>query len=414
MTAQIKRPELNNKFTRILTTPKRYILITGGRGSSKSFSINTLLCYLTLEQGHRVLFTRYTMTSARISIIPEFQEKISLINADPHFRIKRTEIENKLTGSDIIFRGIKTSSGNQTANLKSIQGITTWVLEEAEELQDESVFDTIDLSIRTQTHQNRIILIMNPTTKDHWIYQRWFANHLTYTEIDGHQIPMTNHPDVEHIHMTYLDNKQHLSESYLRNIEKIRTSNPGKYIHKILGGWLEKAEGVIFENWTESEFPDHLPSCFGLDLGYFPDPLALVQVAIDKKNRKIFAREHIYANNLSTSRIKSKLKSCLTKPNDLIVSDTNEPRLIRELQDSGFNIQAAKKRKIIEDIREMQDWQILVDHESYNLKKELNHYAWNDKKASIPIDDHNHLIDGARYAFVRLAIRQNRGVRRRN
>ena len=34
---------------------------------------------------------------------------------------------NKMTKSRIMFRGIKTSSGNQTAKLKSIQGITTFV-----------------------------------------------------------------------------------------------------------------------------------------------------------------------------------------------------------------------------------------------------------------------------------------------
>ena len=55
---------------------------------------------------------------------------------------------NKSNQSDILFRGIRTSAGNQTASLKSLQGISTWVLDEAEELIDEDIFDTIDLSIR--------------------------------------------------------------------------------------------------------------------------------------------------------------------------------------------------------------------------------------------------------------------------
>ncbi len=139
----------------LYNTDKRYILITGGRGSGKSFEVGTFLSLLTYEQQHRILFTRYTMASAGISIIPEFMEKIELLEVPHHFDINKSEITNTETGSDILFRGIKTSSGNQTANLKSLQGVTTWVLDEAEELIDESIFDTIDLSIRKKGIQNR-------------------------------------------------------------------------------------------------------------------------------------------------------------------------------------------------------------------------------------------------------------------
>ena len=124
----------NKKYKELYTTDKRYIIITGGRGSGKSFHANTAMCLLTYEQGHRVLFTRYTMSSAEISIIPEFTNKIELMNKEEDFHVNKTEITNKVTGSEIIFRGIKTSSGNQTANLKSIADVTTWVLDEAEEL----------------------------------------------------------------------------------------------------------------------------------------------------------------------------------------------------------------------------------------------------------------------------------------
>ena len=41
---------------------------------------------------------------------------------------------------------LRTSSGDQTANLKSLQGITTWIIDEAEEMVDEDIFDKIDFS----------------------------------------------------------------------------------------------------------------------------------------------------------------------------------------------------------------------------------------------------------------------------
>ena len=164
---------INNKYLK-LDEESRYYIVTGGRGSGKSFSVNTLLCWLTYESGHTILFTRYTLRAASISIIPEFIEKIELLGKQGDFHVTKDEITNRKTGSKILFRGIKTSSGNQVANLKSLQGVTTWVLDEAEELVDESIFDTIDLSVRQKGIQNRVVMILNPTTKEHFIYQRFF------------------------------------------------------------------------------------------------------------------------------------------------------------------------------------------------------------------------------------------------
>ena len=151
---------INNKYL-VLHKPTRYYIVTGGRGSGKSFSLNVLLCSLMREAGHVILFTRYTLRAASISIIPEFVEKIEYLNMANEFHITKDEIVHKTSGSKILFRGIKTSSGNQVASLKSLQGVTTWVLDEAEELVEESIFDTIDLSVRQKGKQNRIIMMMN-------------------------------------------------------------------------------------------------------------------------------------------------------------------------------------------------------------------------------------------------------------
>ena len=203
---------LNPKFN-YLGTPSRYFIVTGGRGSSKSYSVTTFLLLLTKESGHVVLFTRYTLVSAAISIIPEFIEKIELMQMEDQFVVTKDEIINIVTGSKIIFKGIKTSSGTQTANLKSLQGVTTWVLDEAEELTDEDTFDKIDLSIRHKTKQNRVILILNPTTKEHFIYDKFF-------ESKGIQQGATLiKDDTTYIHTTYLDNIENLSESFLKQVE---------------------------------------------------------------------------------------------------------------------------------------------------------------------------------------------------
>ena len=167
---------LNNKYTPLFNNDNRYYIVTGGRGSGKSYTINMFLLALTYEAGHTILFTRYTLTSAHVSIIPEFLEKIEQLENHNDFHITKDEIVNLKTGSKIIFKGIKTSSGTQTASLKSLAGVTCWVLDEAEELVDEDIFDKIDLSIRAKNKQNRVILVLNPATKEHFIYQKFFES----------------------------------------------------------------------------------------------------------------------------------------------------------------------------------------------------------------------------------------------
>jgi PBSX family phage terminase large subunit len=210
----------------------RYYLITGGRGSGKSYSVSLFLLNLTYEPDNIVLFTRWTMISAHISIIPEFLEKIEVMGVNDDFEITQNEIVNKLTGSKILFRGIKTSQGTATANLKSISGVTCFVLDEAEELVDEDIFDRIDLSIRAKDIPNRVILVMNPSYKTHWIYQRW--------------IQIGQRSDTTYIHTTYKHNQQNLSQSFLDQAERVKETNIDRYNHLFLGHWLDDAEGMLW------------------------------------------------------------------------------------------------------------------------------------------------------------------------
>ena len=104
--AKIKK---HNPQWNLLGSDTRFFILTGGRGSGKSFEVGRFASLLSFEQGHKILFTRQTMTSAHLSIIPEFQEKIELLELEDHFTINRNEILNNTSKSDIIFRGLKTS-----------------------------------------------------------------------------------------------------------------------------------------------------------------------------------------------------------------------------------------------------------------------------------------------------------------
>jgi phage terminase large subunit len=384
---------INSVYTQILKNKSRYFVLTGGRGSGKSFSSAfMLLTMISNESGHVVLFTRYTLVSAAISIIPEFMEKIDILGTHSDFIITKDEIVNIKTGSKILFKGIKTSSGTQTANLKSLAGVTTWVLDEAEELTDEDTFDKIDLSIRHKTKQNRVILILNPATKEHFIYQRFFESKGVSA---GSNITKG---DTTYIHTTYLDNIENLSESFLQQIETIKIRRPERYQHQILGGWLDKAEGVIFTNWSIGKFQDVGSIVYGQDFGFSNDPSTLVATSIDSVNKRIYLKLLMYQTGLTTTEIYQLNKHYAE--DKLIVADCAEPRLINELRAKGLNILEAVKGQgsVTHGITILQDYDLIVDEESVDLIKELNNYCWLEKKSKTPIDKHNHALDAIRYA----------------
>lgn len=390
--------DLHPKYQPLFTSEDRYFVITGGRGSGKSFAVNTFLPLQTYQKNTKTLFTRYTMSSAEMSIIPEFREKLEIMDVEGQFAITKTEIKNKLTGSSIYFSGIKTASGDQTAKLKSIQGVNTFVLDEAEELNDETSFDKIDYSIRAKGVQNRCILILNPTTKEHWIYQRFFQNRGIPDGFNG------SRDGVTYIHTTYLDNIDNLSPSFVKELDSMEKNNPKKYHHQIMGGWLQKAEGVVFNNWQIGKFNDEIDSIFGLDFGFSNDPTGLVEIAIDKERKVIWLKEHLYKKGLITSQI---YDACIRfAGRNLIVADNSEPRLLSEMKmkEIPLNITPTIKFKgsIVSGIALMQDYNINIEGE--NLVKEFNNYVW-DIKGVKPVDRYNHLIDAARYGIQYLLTR---------
>lgn len=394
--------QLNDKYVPIFTDKSRYFVVTGGRGSGKSFGITVFLLNLTYEAGHKVLFTRFTLTSAAASIIPEFIEKIELMGVETDFRITKDEIINLTTGSSIMFKGIRTSSGNQTAALKSLSGVTTFVLDEAEELTDEDTFSKIDFSIRSNVKQNRVVLILNPTTKEHWIYQRFFMYPNVKAGTNGTK------GDTTYVHTTFEDNRSNLSKSYLEQLYDLKRRDVVKFEHQILGGWLNKAEGTIITNWKVGHFVQTDLMCYGQDFGFSTDITSLVKVSVDKDTRSVYVKQIYGKTNLSTSDIAYRNKTeCGT---DLIICDSAEPRLISELKNLGLNIKPTIKKKgsILSGIALMQDYQIIVDRESDGIIREINNYVWHERNQR-PVDKFNHYIDAIRYSLMYLLQGVNSG-----
>ncbi len=227
------------------------VILTGGRMSSKSFNVALLTLIGIVEKEWKVLYSRFTNTSIGDSIKAEVSDKVELLNYESLINDTVNRLECHHNEGLISFKGIKTGSKGQTANLKSLSGFNVFVVDEAEEIPSLDTFEKVYLSIRSAEKRNLSILILNPSTKDHWIYQEYFEGKVK----DGF---CGVHDNVLHIHSSYLDvNPDYVPENIKKKYESLKVKNPTKYNNIVDGGWIDEEEGAVFKksamNWYDGE-----------------------------------------------------------------------------------------------------------------------------------------------------------------
>ena len=398
---------LSHKYAPLQGLTTRYAVITGGRGSGKSFAIATMLIAKTEEYvGKTILFTRYTLTNAETSIMPEFTDKIERGNLQGRFHKSGNEITNLRTGTKILFRGIKTSTGINTAALKSIPNLVLWVNDESEELVDETTFDTIDLSIRDTNEHCEVWLVLNPADITHFIYRKFFAGN----GVDGGFNGIKG--DTTYIHTSYLDNEDNLPQDYIDKAERLKETDPAKYAHIWLGEWEQNKEGLVFPDWkpaTVAEWPAGLPIWYGLDWGYSPDPTAIVRVAYDHLHGTVWLREVISVNESIPSDVgpliaEDAAKFGMRPALCVVYCDSANPAGIAELRrNCSLNAVPADKRDRTYQVSWLHGFTVRYIGEG--IGKEVRTYSYLPSKTDrtvftkVPQDGSDHFIDASRYAI---------------
>jgi PBSX family phage terminase large subunit len=214
------------------------VIMTGGRASGKSFTVALLTLIGLVEKGWNTLYTRYTNMSIIDSVKPEVSDKIELLNYETKVTDTATQIEYK--ANRIAFKGIKTGSKVQTANLKSLTNFNCFVVDEAEEIPDFKTFKKVFYSIRSVEKRNLTILILNPPTKEHWIFNEFFDKR----GLEGGECTVID--NVMYIHTSYLDvNQAYIPKNIIRDYERLKVDNENEYDNVVSGGWIQEPEGVL-------------------------------------------------------------------------------------------------------------------------------------------------------------------------
>jgi phage terminase large subunit len=385
--------EILEPYGILFHSKKPYYLISGGRASGKSTNVAMYFIIKLFEDNYfRGVISRYTAKSLTHSIYQDILDLLEQLNLKGFLQISGDTIAHP-NGNMIMTHAMKIAEGTMSAKSKGLASVTHLLIDEATEMNSEEEYIKLIDSFRTKGVERKIFVCFNPTSKDHWIFRRFYLP-------DGSPNPkwLTDHV---FLHTTYKCNAHNLDESKIDEWERMKDIDPEYYTHHILGEWAELNEGAVYKNWSFDFHPDpEAERLIGMDFGYSNDPTAVIEVR--RRGNRLWVRELLYQTGMTNTDIIETLNHLGISKKDYILADSAEPKSIEEVRRAGYNIHPAVKGpdSVRHGIQKVSSYEVFVDPRSENLKHEYLNYVYRTG-TNQPRDEYNHLMDSLRYALSR-------------
>lgn len=384
---------------------KRYRVLKGGKASKKSTTTALNFIYRIMKYpDSNLLVVRGVMNTHRDSTFAQLkwaQERLCVSHLWQN-TVSPMEMVYIPTGQKILFRGF--DDVLKLASTTVSKGYLCWVwIEEAFELNDETDFDKLDLSVPRGEISSHLFkqttLTFNPWSAEHWLKKRFFD---------------ANREDVSIYSTNYLCN-EFLDDTDRAVFERMKRANYRKYDVAGLGNW-GIAEGLIYENWQVCAFDANMLGAadgtawqykffFGLDYGYSNDPTAFIAFAANPISKEMYIFDEHYQVKMLNCNIAEMIKN-KGYAKERIRADAAEPKSNDDLRRLGISrVQPSVKGKdsIMNGISQICEYKMFVHSRCVNTIAELSAYRYeNDRSGNginKPVDADNHLMDAMRYAF---------------
>jgi len=384
----IRHVQLPPKLHTLLhpTTPSRYRICTGGRGSAKSWSFATVLVLRALTSPVRVLCVREIQLSIRQSVHRLLTDRIDALGLAPHFDIKEHSITSR-AGGEFIFEGLYSNF----SKLKSLEGVSLCWIEESESVSERSL-ETLIPTIRATGSE--LWLTMNPDDEHAAAYRRFVIN---------------PPPGCRHVHVT-LDDNPWLPVELRREADYLRSVDYDAFAHIWLGATRRISNAIVFANkYVVEEFTpgaDWDGPYQGSDLGFAVDPTTLVRVWV--KGQRLYIEFECYAIGVDIIDLPALFDQIPRAREYVTRMDSARPETISHLQQHGYpNVRAVTKGagSVESGIAHIRSYECVVIHpRCTHTLDEFQNYAYRvDRLSGDVLPDlkpgSDHLIDALRYAL---------------
>lgn len=384
---------LTTAYHRINLLTKKYRVIQGGQGGSKTYSI--LIKFLLIAQkeaGSRITVVAQDYPTLKDGAIEDFKNICTSAGLNWSSMYNKTDKNVHFqNGSKIEFRNV------DSTNWQKYKGVRRDYLfvNEANKVP----YMTLEQML---TRSKVVYIDFNPD-EEFWVHER-----------------IVIREDADFIVLTYKDNEM-LSKEEKLEIESRIAASLLEGATDELKNWVKIYAygeiGVYNERRIYSyNFFDQLPNKAkripsGMDFGISPDPTILIDVWLDGIN--IYIDEIFCENNLLPAKIKGaerdavvdRMKSIKFKKGQMIIADSAGKTTIDDLKKYGYNVLGVKKRKgfQMEGIRKLRGYNIFITERSKNVKKGIEKFFFKiDHNGKIIPEADGHEPDGLaalRYIF---------------
>lgn len=373
-----------------------HYVLAGGRGSTKSSYVSLEIPLLLMQnpECHAVILRKVANT-LRNSVYTQMEWALDALRISDKWKttISPMEMVRKATGQKILFFGV-----DDKAKIKSIKlpfgyvGVVWY--EELDQFAGMEEIRNLNQSLMRGGSKFWCFSSYNPPkSANNWVNEEMLLDE---------QDRLVHRSD-------YLSvNPDWLGPQFIYEADKLKAKNETAYRHEYLGE-ITGTGGAVFENVTEKRITDEEIQQFdrrryGLDFGFAVDPLAFISMHYDAKREILYIFDEIYQPKLTNRHAAAKIKKKITET-ALIRADSAEPKSIKELNELGLRVIAAKKGpdSVEFGIRWLQGLSaIAIDKKRCpNTYKEFVTYEYETTRDGQYIsaypDKNNHAIDAVRY-----------------
>lgn len=228
--------------------PARFKVAEGGRGSSKTRSVITILVNNVMWSGWRVVCFRELMEAIAESSYQEIVEEIDRRNLHGLFDVTKTEITCPSSGGAFKFSGIRASSKRlQNQKLKGFSNFDAAFIDEGESITKDS-WNALVPTMRKAGSE--IYVCFNPASPLDFIYQAFVTSPIYPAERHGKPYCIT-------LKVNYTDNP-FFPKELADDAELMKAADPELYRHVYLGEPVAgNALAIIKPAWVEASIDAH-------------------------------------------------------------------------------------------------------------------------------------------------------------
>lgn len=227
--------QLNPALRSFWESPARNKVLPGGRASSKSHDAAGNAVFLASNYSLKFLCARRFQARIAESVYTLVKNKIENSPFVKDWKILKTSMVNKVTGSEFLFFGIE----RNLLEIKSTEGVDVLWLEESNYITEEH-WDVLEATIRKDFSE--VWFIFNPDETTDYVYDHFV---------------LTEQPDTIVRHINY-DENPWLSDTMKKIIEEMFKKDPKKAEH-IYGGKPKTGgdKSIIRLDYIESAIDAH-------------------------------------------------------------------------------------------------------------------------------------------------------------